>query len=39
MKGKITIPKQVRDKLGIKDDDYVTVTIWKTDLSKPSEKS
>jgi hypothetical protein len=24
--------------LGIKDDDYVTVTLWKTDLSRPSEK-
>jgi AbrB family looped-hinge helix DNA binding protein len=38
LKGKITIPKDIRDKLEIEDGDYVSVIIWKTDISRPGER-
>ncbi len=34
-KGKITIPQDVRDVLGIKDGDYVGVIVWKIDVTAP----
>jgi AbrB family looped-hinge helix DNA binding protein len=36
--GKVTIPKDLRDKLDIKDGDYVSFIFWKTEISRPSEK-
>lgn len=34
-KGKITIPQDVREVLGIKDGDYVGAIVWKIDVTAP----
>ncbi len=34
--GRITIEKDVRDELGIREGDYVQMTIWKLDLFSDS---
>ena len=36
-RGKITIPKEARDVLGINDGDYVGFIVWKLDVSVPEE--
>jgi AbrB family looped-hinge helix DNA binding protein len=34
-RGKITIPKEARDVLGINDGDYVGFIIWKVEVASP----
>lgn len=36
-RGKITIPQEVRDVLGLKDGDYVGAIVWKIDMAAPEE--
>lgn len=36
--GKITVPQDVRTALNVKDGDYVSVIIWKTEILRPGEK-
>jgi len=37
-RGKVTVPQEVRDVLGLKDGDYVGMVVWKIDLSAPDEE-
>ncbi len=36
-RGKVTVPQEVRDVLGLKDGDYVGMIVWKIDVQAPEE--
>jgi len=37
-RGKITIPKEIRDVMNINDGDYVGFIVWKIDVSEPGKE-
>lgn len=36
-RGKITIPKEIRDVMNINDGDYVGFIVWKIDMDLPAQ--
>jgi AbrB family looped-hinge helix DNA binding protein len=38
-RGKITIPKEIRDVMNINDGDYVGFIVWKIDIDTPPSEN